>query len=453
MPARSPSELGRRLAVRLPVSHFVPLAVLVLVSVTSTGCGRPGGGAAAKKGAVETTWYDPATRSLRQAEGEVRFGLRLGEWTFWHRNQSVEKKGRYDDQGRETGEWVEYYPSQIEKSRAHYVAGQLDGLAQVWHEKGTLASKGNHAGGKRVGLWETFHDNGAPATRATYVDGQLEGEAVGWYPDGTESERARYRAGSHIGTIEAFYPSGKVRARKTMDDRGVPQGDSREWFEDGQLKSIKRFGADGREHGLEETYHPGGALATVRTFAEGQLVGVARGWHEGGQLWFEGQYVANARDGIWRSYHPDGTRQVVERFLAGKRNGISRNWFPGGQMNTVSYFEDDLPRGLLQQWYPNGQRRVVSEVDGPQIVGLNLEWTEDGALRDEVSGYFRAGAERTEPPTAEDLLRAAELAADPTPRPLPAECYDPLPEVLALEAQPAPLPVAPSTSAPADQDR
>lgn len=449
MPARSP-ESWRRFAAQLPATTFVAFALLVLVA----GCGSRGSAdGPAKKGAVETTWYDPETRSLRQAEGELRFGLRLGEWTFWHRNQSIEKKGRYDDQGRETGEWVEYYPNQIEKARMTFVAGKLEGLMQVWHEKGTLASKGNYAGGKRVGLWETFHDNGAPATRATYVDGVLEGEAVGWYPDGTESERARYKAGSHIGTIEAFYPSGKVRARKTMDERGVAQGASHEWFEDGQLKSIKRFGPDGREHGVEETYHPDGTLATVRTFAEGQLVGIARGWHVGGQLWFEGQYVSNARHGVWRFYHPDGSRQIVERFLAGKRNGVSRNWFAGGQLNTVSCFVDDQPRGLLQQWYPSGQRRVFSQVDGPKIVGLNLEWSEDGALQEELSGYFRDGAERTEPPTAEDLLLAAELAADPAPRPLAAEFYDPLPEVVALEAQPAPLPVLPSTSAAPDQDR
>ena len=451
MPARSSSETWRRCA-WLPVTTCVSFAVLVLVS--SAGCGRGGdGGAPGKKGAVVTTWYDPQTRSLRQAEGELRFGLRLGEWTFWHRNQSIEKKGRYDDQGRETGEWIEYYPSQIEKARMTYVAGQLDGPVQVWHEKGTLATKGQYAGGKKVGLWETFHDNGAPATRATYVDGQLDGEAVGWYPDGTESERARYRAGSHIGTIEAFYPSGKVRARKTMDERGVPQGDSLEWFEDGQLKAIKRYGPDGREHGLEETYHADGALASVRTFAEGQLVGIARGWHAGGQLWYEGQYLANQRHGIWRYYHPDGSRQIVEHFRAGKRRGVSRNWFAGGQLHTMGYFEDDELRGLLQQWYPNGLRRVYSQVEGEKIVGLNLEWLEDGALQEEVSGYFRDGTVRTAPPTVEDLALAAELAADPAPRPLPADLYDPLPEVVALEAQPAPLPVLPSTSDAPDQDR
>jgi antitoxin component YwqK of YwqJK toxin-antitoxin module len=449
MPARSPSESWRRFAAQLPATTFVSFAVLVLV--TSSGCG--GGDASAKKGAVETIWYDPETRALRQAEGELRFGLRLGEWTFWHRNQSVEKKGRYDDQGRETGDWVEYYPNQVEKARMSYVAGQLDGPMQVWHDKGTLASKGLYSGGKRVGLWETFHDNGAPATRATYVDGQLDGEAVGWYPDGTESERARYRAGSHVGTIEAFHPSGKVRARKTLDERGLPQGDSCEWFEDGQLKAIKRFGPDGREHGLEETYHADGALASLRTFAEGRLVGISRGWHAGGGLWYEGHYVANDRHGIWRYYHPDGSRQMVEHFRAGKRRGISRNWFAGGQLHTVSYFDDDEPRGLLQQWYPNGQRRVYSQVDGPRISGLNLEWTEDGALQEEVSGYFRDGVERTGPPTAEDLQLAAELAADPAPRPLPADLYDPLPEVVALEARPAPLPVLPSTSDASRQDR
>ncbi len=444
------------MSVRPPLARSAraPLSV-VLVSLAAAalagGC-RDATPAAPSGGNVETVWYDPNTRTLKQEEGVVRFGLRLGEWTFWHRNQAVAKKGRYDDQGRETGEWIEYHPSQSEKSRVTYVAGKLEGPSQEWHPQGALKAKGAYAGGARVGLWETFHENGAPDSRATYVQGVLDGEALGWYPDGTERERARFKRGVLVGVVEAFHPTGAPRARKVLDDNGKPIDDNQEWFQSGQLKAIKRFGANGLEQGLEESYHESGALASLRSYSNGKLVGMGRGWHDNGKLAYEGAYVDGQRDGIWRSYYADGKRQTIENFAAGKRRGVSRNWLPDGRMNAVAYFEDDVPMGLFQQWFLNGNRRTYSHVAGERIEGLSLEWTEDGALVEETSGFYVAGA-RSRALDAGELELAAALALDLEPRPLPADLYDPLPEVEALEAQPMPLPVLPTANPTRESDR
>ena len=452
-PERDSSRKPRQAASR---GSLAALLALTLGGLLAPGCGGGGkGGDAPKSGALETTYYDPATRSLKESEGEVRFGRKVGEWTWWHPTQTIAKRGRFDDQGRETGEWIEYHANQVESSRLTYIEGKPEGPALEWHQNGTKRTVGQHTKGLRTGVWESFYESGALETRATYVEGKLEGEALGWHANGAERERAIFRAGVMVGTAEGFGPNGQLVARKTSDDRGRTVGESREWYEDGNPKAIKPHDSEGREHGVEVTFHPTGAVATMRTWEEGKLVGMARGWLDDGRLHYEGPYVDGKRHGIWRSYHLDGTRQLVVRFDADRRTGISRSWFPGGQLNSLQAFEADQPRGLFQQWFPTGRRKLYSERDGEKVVGLTLEWDDDGALVETGSGRFIDNAP-TGPLSAEDLAFAEALAADPSPRPIPGEgtVYpDPLPEVLALEAQPTPLPIPPNTSEASDSDR
>jgi antitoxin component YwqK of YwqJK toxin-antitoxin module len=132
------------------------------------------------------------TGSYRDSSQKIRHG----EFTWYHPNGYLERKGRFDNNNY-TGSWVSYHPNGIMMDSAYYVDRKKYGISLGWHYNGYMAdstfsySDGTgisvqwfdngipsaagrmSAGGKRNGKWQFFHKNGKLSALETYENGQI----------------------------------------------------------------------------------------------------------------------------------------------------------------------------------------------------------------------------------------------------------------------------------------
>jgi antitoxin component YwqK of YwqJK toxin-antitoxin module len=141
--------------------------------------------------------------------------------------------------------------------------GVQQGWMNTYHENGELQSCVQYQEGLMEGLHQVFDDKKGLVRTAFYVQGQLDGEVVTFYPDSKQSaDTQTYKAGLLDGPTTRYDSKGRVfqaylYKAGCMDGRQLeyhpPLGDkdpvlAREAvYERGELKSEKRYDAQGRE--------------------------------------------------------------------------------------------------------------------------------------------------------------------------------------------------------------
>lgn len=92
----------------------------------------------------------------------------------------------------------------------------------------------------------------------------------------------RYRGGLFSGEVAEFFGSSLISLDVYED--GIKNGPTREWYEDGTLRSEGAV-RNGLPVGTFKEWHPDGTLASEKTFADDGLTMLAdRHWNEAGQV-------------------------------------------------------------------------------------------------------------------------------------------------------------------------
>ena len=101
------------------------------------------------------------------------------------------REGKYDGQGREQGEWKEFYESGHQKSIGNYVDGKREGLWKFSHENDSLEQIGTYVKGKPSGSWKWYYPNGALRREAYLGHSVLMESGKDWKPHPGRLERRR----------------------------------------------------------------------------------------------------------------------------------------------------------------------------------------------------------------------------------------------------------------------
>lgn len=93
----------------------------------------------------------------KEAEGKYANGLKTGRWISYTSNGSIEMQVLYEEgkevnRRYENGEFTEYYPSGIPKSRYTYSGGQKDGPFIEWYDIGTYEMVPAEPGDAEMGI-------------------------------------------------------------------------------------------------------------------------------------------------------------------------------------------------------------------------------------------------------------------------------------------------------------
>jgi antitoxin component YwqK of YwqJK toxin-antitoxin module len=167
-----------------------------------------------------------------KAEGKYVDGIKVGKWTYYHKNGKVEQTGVYDKQGRPRGEWVWYYPSGNILREEAYLDGLLDGLTSEYSEEGIVIAEGefiegeeegpwiyqygdhreegNYSYGMRNGVWKYYTSEGQLMFEGEFIEDNPNGKHVYYFDNGKVKDEIEYMMGFKEGNWKKYNPDGTL---------------------------------------------------------------------------------------------------------------------------------------------------------------------------------------------------------------------------------------------------
>ncbi len=170
------------------------------------------------------SYYDNGTPA---AEGAVKDGKKVGEWTAYYSNGSRKEVGKYDgDDYVLISAWDTKGDLMVEKGSGEYVS--------YFDDTDKVLEKGAFKDGKREGRWELFYaDSSIKQQVSNYKNGKLDGLNLTYYEDGSTLTEGAFEEDERIGEWIWYYQSGDYQCTVTFE-KGQKQGDQIFWSEFGR---------------------------------------------------------------------------------------------------------------------------------------------------------------------------------------------------------------------------
>jgi antitoxin component YwqK of YwqJK toxin-antitoxin module len=225
-----------------------------------------------------------------------------------------EKINQKDGEGKKQGRWIyfgkdrpqEGYPAEGKVEEGPYVDDRKEGLWIKYHNDGvTPKLKGNYHNNRPEGDFVKIYPNGVVMERGTWERNLYKDSLKRYHENGKLKYEANFNAtGKEQGTVKYYYPNGQVEF-EYQSQNGNPTGKAVRYYENGDIKEILYYGADGTVEKSEQremtspavkVADPGASKETAPKVTSPRTKGAkfqANGYNK----------VYNANDEIWQ----DGT--------------------------------------------------------------------------------------------------------------------------------------------------
>ena len=125
-------------------------------------------------------------------------------------------------------------------------------------------------------------------------------------------------------------------------------GETREFFENGQLKLSTRY-RDGKKNGISEIFREDGQLRRSVTYQNGYKEGLEKSYNSDGSTDFIATYSKGKRNGTFLSYYAD--RIAKGSYLEGLRHGLWEVFTDRDEKIFVTNFSNGLPDGYSESYF------------------------------------------------------------------------------------------------------
>lgn len=160
-----------------------------------------------------------------------------------------------DTNGRKQGKWVYFgkdrpqsgYPAEGKIEEGEYKDDRKEGTWIKYHADGVTPSlKGEYHNNRPDGTYEKIYPDGTVRERGTFSHGKYAGSLERYYPNGVLKFKGGYnKDGLEEGTIIYYHPNGQEEFVYEAVG-GTPTGIAKRFYENGDVKEIITFGADGK---------------------------------------------------------------------------------------------------------------------------------------------------------------------------------------------------------------
>jgi len=339
-----------------------------------------------------------------------------------YENGSFLSSGTANSQGNKDGEWKEYYPNGVLKSKVTYRNGVGVGEATYYRNNGIIYSYYNHNNAGEViekreylpngilddislmksggveytsyfknGLIEytthlkddkiidnsirTYYDNGVLFREAPLSNSKREGITKEYFRDGTLSESCNYSAGDREGEDLIYYQNSQLHWKlnyhhNKMDGPYVEYNDSGKLIERGTYHN-------GRKSGLIEMLTPSGRVYGSITYKNDNPVA----YHYEDET---GKVLSNGEKGEELSslinYHSNGLIMSELPLTNGKVNGAAKYYNQMGVLFNSTMYVDDVKEGEEIDYFGNGKVKAITNHKDGEITGLYKEFNSQGTL-------------------------------------------------------------------------
>ena len=257
-----------------------------------------------------------------------------------------------------------------------------------YYKNGQIKVQGNNKDGKRDGEFKAFLRNGKSAGSVFYKDGKIiKSTLVNSMKDSATFSLVtdiNYNLNSNEIITDEF-PNGLLKQYFIYNKNRLLDGESREYYEEGDIKSISHF----KNHipdGVFISYYPNGNMEEKYAYVNGQANGECFSYYENGKL-EERYFLKNGEiDGEAFAYYPSGKLEVKDFFKDGKKEGESIFYHENGNIKQKSTFKNGKREGDLFIYFPSGKIRQTEKYINGKIEGEVIEYYESGTIKEKA--YF-----------------------------------------------------------------
>ena len=257
-----------------------------------------------------------------------------------------------------------------------------------YYKNGQVKVQGNNKDGKRDGEFKAFLRNGKSAGSVFYKDGKIiKSTLVNSMKDNASFSLVtdiNYNLNSNEIITDEF-PNGLLKQYFIYNKNRLLDGESREYYEEGDIKSISHF----KNHipdGVFISYYPNGNMEEKYAYVNGQANGECFSYYENGKL-EERYFLKNGEiDGEAFAYYPSGKLEVKDFFKDGKKEGESIFYHENGNIKQKSTFKNGKREGDLFIYFPSGKIRQTEKYINGKIEGEVIEYYESGTIKEKA--YF-----------------------------------------------------------------
>lgn len=186
-------------------------------------------------------WQDFYPEGNLLAIGNYVNGVKVGEWKYYHQNDTLEQIGSYDKNGYSTGKWFWYFDNGKIRRIENFFEGVYEGEMIEYDSKGFVIHQGKYVDGVQEGFWiSTMNDY---REEGEYLNGVKEGDWTFIFPGGQKYFEGRF--------IDDF-PDGKHT-----------------WYNHNGTVSIVGIYVMGLKDGIWKFYDEEGKLSLTVTYKDG----------------------------------------------------------------------------------------------------------------------------------------------------------------------------------------
>ena len=257
-----------------------------------------------------------------------------------------------------------------------------------YYKNGQIKVQGNNKDGKRDGEFKAFLRNGKSAGSVFYKDGKIiKSTLVNSMKDNASFSLVtdiNYNLNSNEIITDEF-PNGLLKQYFIYNKNRLLDGESREYYEEGDIKSISHFKNDIPD-GVFISYYQNGNIENKYAYVNGQANGECFSYYENGKL-EERYFLKNGEiDGEAFAYYPSGKLEVKDFFKDGKKEGESIFYHENGNIKQKSTFKNGKREGDLFIYFPSGKIRQTEKYINGKIEGEVIEYYESGTIKEKA--YF-----------------------------------------------------------------
>lgn len=278
--------------------------------------------------------------------------IKTGRWIFFYANELISSEGSYDNAGKKTGEWKEYYTDGTIQSIFIYKDDKPNGVYQLFYSNGQLKEKGVYANGLVEGKVTFYTNSGAPKYLSNFKADKMDGEYAEADDAGNITEKTAFKQGKLSGPFTVTFSDGKKKVEGNYKD-GEVDGPYKRYFYNGNLESEGTFTA-GKENGKFVYYFDNKQIEETGSYAPtGEKTGIWKSYHKNGQLFCEENYTAPGKiNGTIKYFNTQGKFFSELKFKDGEM--ISYKYVDPNTTKTVSSGESKGGKLSFKKYDLNG---------------------------------------------------------------------------------------------------
>jgi antitoxin component YwqK of YwqJK toxin-antitoxin module len=183
----------------------------------------------------------------------VFFGMVISPFASAELNQD-DKLNQKDSQGKKQGKWIyfgkdrpqEGYPADGKIEEGPYKDDRKEGVWIKYHNDGvTPKLKGEYVNNRPQGTYVKLYPNGNIREQGTFVRNLYQDSLKRFHVNGKLEYESNYNAeGQEQGPVKYYYPNGQLEFEYNAK-AGKPNGKAIRYYENGDIKEIIFYGADG----------------------------------------------------------------------------------------------------------------------------------------------------------------------------------------------------------------